>query len=713
MLTCTSCTNEHSHRFGARLIPSAPARIALDAARCKLAVFGALVLLLPALIPGRARAQDSGPYQIELHARKFTPKAGLGPDLEERIVSTIKRAAQPAERAHVLVQLLSSVDDEDRRQLAEQGITLIEPISKTTWFAAVTAGGAKALKGTRNVRWADVINPNDKVSPAAKKSPILPYQRRSGNRIAYSVLFHKDVTAEEVVAFAKRIDARLEDFDASAFPVVRGAIVTLAAGNIGKLAGADVVASIEPVPPPNRDHNLLHAQPLSKVNSVQAAPYNLDGSGVTVGVWDVRGIVFAQHLDLTPRASVQPGQPGSTTPHAVHVAGTIAASGIHIANAKGMAPKAIIYSWNAAGDINEMITAGTLIQVSNHSYGPNIGWTRTGQGTWQFTDNQDQFGRYTHTSYKLDSIVLEKGLIVVQSAGNHRNDTGRRSSTRPRDCFQDSLGYASNCIGPRGAAKNVTTVGAMDGPGKIADFSSFGPTLDGRIKPDLMAQGVRLLSLGNSSPTAQRTMSGTSMAAPVVTGVIALVLQEAKKLGVPMSPAGMRALLIQSAQDVTGVTVDGITRAHPGPDYATGWGIVDAKAAVDLLRRSGLTMGTLAAAGPANAWTRPFRVQPGESEVRVTLAWSDEPGIHGLINDLDLSLTAPSGEIFTPWRLDPKNPKDAARRNGGRDSLNTVEQVSVLSPVAGIWTAKVSAEPGNLRGRTPPQFAVAGIPPQE
>jgi hypothetical protein len=239
-----------------------------------------------------------------------------------------------------------------------------------------------------------------------------------------------------------------------------------------------------------------------------------------------------------------------------------------------------------------------------------------------------------------------------------------------------------------------------------------------------MAQGANMLSLacscfddGNgdgvddvpNSTTANTTMSGTSMATPVVSGVAALVLEEANTRNIAMPSAAMKALLIQTAQDV-----QGIGQATVGPDYATGWGIVDAEAAVNLLRQGGLAQGTLNATGNPSAWTRTFYVPENQAEVHLTLVWDDPAGVPGgqiLVNDLDLRLIAPDTTVFTPWILNPANPGQAAVRNGGNDAVNNVEQVSVVNPMEGVWTVRVSANAGNLP-QAPQAFSVASLLPQ-
>ncbi|MFM8460234.1 MAG: S8 family serine peptidase, partial [Chthoniobacterales bacterium] len=109
----------------------------------------------------------------------------------------------------------------------------------------------------------------------------------------------------------------------------------------------------------------------------QTAPYNLDGSGIKVGVWD-GGSVRNTHQEFSTNRVVKRNSAAANDNHATHVAGTIGATGIQ-ANAKGMAPLAAIdsYDWNS--DYAEMTAAGaalptdpsTKIPISNHSYGYN------------------------------------------------------------------------------------------------------------------------------------------------------------------------------------------------------------------------------------------------------------------------------------------------------------------------------------------------------
>jgi subtilisin family serine protease len=123
-------------------------------------------------------------------------------------------------------------------------------------------------------------------------------------------------------------------------------------------------------------------------------------------------------------------------------------------------------------------------------------------------------------------------------------------------------------------SKNTLVVGAVNGiPGGysspsdvvIADFSSLGPTNDGRIKPDVVADGVNVTSTWNTSNTAYSTQSGTSMATPNTTGSLYLLQEYYNQLhpSTFMRAATLRGLAIHTA-DQTGTS--------PGPNYTFGWG---------------------------------------------------------------------------------------------------------------------------------------------
>jgi subtilisin family serine protease len=640
-----------------------------------------------------------------------------------------QRAASGGEaRAHVLVSLSDELETDLRAALAEAGVEIIDKFDANIWIARSDAKGLDAGRSVKGVSAIEVFPPTTKLSPQISIQKPFEWQRRSiRNKLGYTVLFQKGISAAEAEQALRSISPEIKaDIPKEGFEYQRQVVVELTPEEIARAIQQNVIQYIEPQAPPDKDFNLLNTQPVSNVDDVQAAPYNLNGTGVTIGIWEAGDVVRATHVDLTPRVTVQAGQTASQDRHALHVAGTIGGSGTNFPNAEGMAPAVNILSFDAANDAAEMPVAAAAGAAnrpvaSNHSYGEIIGWDFA-NNAWTFNNTQNLFGQYTARSVSMDTIVAGDGaavpgteLVILKAAGNDRGD-GVTPNANPLDCRQGGLAIDADCIGPFGSSKNVITVGAMNGAALIAGFSGFGPTDDGRIKPDIMANGTNVFSLGNV-PGAQTDNGtsinqGTSMSTPAVTGIVALMAQQFANLGVDFpSAAAVKAILIQTARDVAGTG-----QSRVGPDFATGWGIADAQAAMDLLRRPGgpgFAEGTLVATGAGGAWEFPFVVPAGQSELHVTLAWSDLPGTPAgagpeLVNDLDLRLMPPGGGAAQqPWTLNPANPGQAAVRNGGDDTLNNVEQVSVLNPGAGTWIARVTAKPGSL-ALGPQRFAIAG-----
>lgn len=128
----------------------------------------------------------------------------------------------------------------------------------------------------------------------------------------------------------------------------------------------------------------------------------------------------------------------------------------------------------------------------------------------------------------------DAGIVVLAAAGN--------------------AGPDAYTIGAPGAAKKIITVGAMSDLGAskrgfaVSAFSSRGPTLDGRVKPDIMGPGEDITSVGTAGPNAYISYSGTSMATPFVAGVVALMLDANPNL----TPNEVKTLLYRSAQDWRG-----------------------------------------------------------------------------------------------------------------------------------------------------------------
>jgi serine protease AprX len=117
-------------------------------------------------------------------------------------------------------------------------------------------------------------------------------------------------------------------------------------------------------------------------------------------------------------------------------------------------------------------------------------------------------------------------------------------------------------------AFNVITCGAANLNDSIAGFSSDGPTADGRLKPEVLACGVSVVSVNSTNPTGLSAVSGTSLSTPLIAGATALLMQARGDLGV----AGVRDALFTTSSDF-------VANGFTDPLFVRGYGIISAIAA--------------------------------------------------------------------------------------------------------------------------------------
>jgi len=570
---------------------------------------------------------------------------------------------------HMAVQLSGPVDAQASAGLSQAGIRLIATLAAGRYLAAVDLAGsaARALEAGTPLR-VNGVSAVEPVAPGLKLSPDL----RAQSPYSWAT---REVSGEMLVEFNLKYADSTDDAAAEALVIQAGGTVVgrtpefnrircqAPPGKLLSLALPHWVLAVQSVDPPPVAATVNYSNQISgqmmSVDTAQAAPYSLTGQGVKVMEFDLGDI--DQHPELQGRIFQVDTQPVSS--HSTHVAGTIAAAGLD-PRLKGMAPAAEIYAYSFQSDsgtnryLEAIFKSGA--DLSNNSWGSYLQvYATSAECNWT--------GTYGMSESEIDQVVHQFYLPIVFAMGNDR-DLGLCS-------VQEQGGFYST--GKPAAAKNTIAVAALEGNRAITPFSNYGPTADGRLKPDISALGRNVLSLDLNGGSA--VMSGTSMAAPAVTGLLALMIQRYRSQHPDSpSPALLKSILLNTATDL----------GNPGPDFTYGYGLPDATEAVDCIDQGRYSTGSISA-GDSKVYH--IAVPGSASALRVMMAYSDAEGVAGstlaLVNDLDLKVTAPNGQEWLPLTLDPMNP--AANAVNGRNSRDPAEQVVIQNPVAGTWTVTV------------------------
>ncbi|MFN2332944.1 MAG: S8 family serine peptidase [Wenzhouxiangellaceae bacterium] len=423
------------------------------------------------------------------------------------------------------------------------------------------------------------------------------------------------------------------------------------------------------------------------------APTGLDGSGVIVGIVD--GGMRESHQDLIDNVVPCLGTRGSCTTandnHGTHVAGAVAGTGnsgvtdsLGFLRGQGVAPGASLVQQRFGPLLGSgpggMVPEGMLriyrdstdsgAIVTNNSWGP----TASPQG-------------YDIPTMEIDMITRDadpdtpgqQAVLPVWSIMNGNGDSAGA-------CAPSSLGSPDE-------AKNLFAVGSTNlqtvGGDQISDLfsvssnSGHGPACDGRTVPHIVAPGCQTDSTSSSGDAGHTLLCGTSMASPVVTGAVAVFIEQYRnEQGSAPSPALVKAIFTAAAVNLVGNTdADGQTLGHR-PDRKQGWGRID----LDAVIKRDLPLQTvdqeIVFDATGDRWTQTFTPADPAQPMRVMLAWTDAPGpgtggtTPAWVNDLDLIATLGS-DVFFGNNVDPDT--GFSQTGGTADGMNNLEGL-VLHP---------------------------------
>ncbi len=254
-----------------------------------------------------------------------------------------------------------------------------------------------------------------------------------------------------------------------------------------------------------------------------------------------------------------------------------------------------------------------------------------------------------------ENIMTSNAYMCCYPTGNHAYGKAKYDNFTEYDYGRITGNIKTN--------KNGLAVHSTIYPGVDVTWANFGPTWDGRMKPEICAQGS----------------GGTSYASPGVAGLSAVLFEQFAQSFPQSTPRAdvVKAVIINTALDVRTYANQGKEEGY-GIDFRTGFGEVNPPAAVQTLRDRRVSFDRkLAKTGEVDEMK--INVPAGQTELRVTLYWNDTPASvnasRALVNDLDLEVVSPSGKVYLPWTLDPSPAnvsKPAVRAVNSRDNVERV-----------------------------------------
>jgi hypothetical protein len=613
---------------------------------------------------------------------------------------------------HFILEAQHVLSDAERASLASEGVTIQRGLPEGRYLIRVAAGSPFDDSDPR-VRVLALMTVADKLQRSAYHA--------ASRGLAFArlkVLFHDDVAIGDAIDAVTSAGGTIERPLSTEFGPLRSLMVQLPSDSLQQFAADERVMLVYGALPHQAVAYNAQAAAQSKVDVVQAAPYNLTGKDVQLSYFELAppdtthpefGGRLTTHITCTgPNDSSCNSV--SNQQHATHVAGTMIAKGINAA-AKGMAPEAMLTQYRGADPNDQWLTdKDTTLKAlggvgDNNSWGYTVGWCSANCGGttgWTWTEDDDLLGGYDGTlSAVIDHAAIDNQTLMMHAAGNEAGESGpvqtpfqhnhvdsHGKATTDIYCYsQDGSGtdcpniksvglalcssnvaFCETVHHPKGQSpygsvnwlaseKNILSVGSTDSSGTISSFSSRGPTRDGRVKPELTAKGQSLLSTFPNNSYARE--QGTSMATPVVTGTMALLTQQWRittgDATARPQPVMLKAVAIAGADDL----------GNPGPDATYGYGFLNAQKSVDIIIADGGSGKRIRfdSASQGAQFDYPLTVSSA-GDVRVVLSWFDPEALpigtdqvttSVLINDLDLKIVGPNGTTL-PYMLVQNDP---------------------------------------------------------
>jgi hypothetical protein len=553
---------------------------------------------------------------------------------------------------YTLIQFTQLPDAAERQALAQEGILLYDYIPDNTFLAEITDRLVPGQLRKNTIGGVYTLDAKTKIAPALKKQ--LSESIQDPDKLI-AVSFYGNIDKASVITELKQNGAQIAETKIQPAHVI---FIKANEAAVQKIASLPFVAylSSQHMKPVTLNYNNRGTHGINAISVT--AGRNLQGSNVTLGIGDDGDASY--HIDMKGRLINR--NPAIPSLHATGTMGTMSGGGILNPKYKGMAPKATIigqYFSDILVNAPSYVTDYDMV-ITNNSY------------TYAASGCAGE-GDYDALSTYLDAIMnADLTLLHVFAAGN---DGTRLCSPYPTSFATIKSGFQ--------CAKNVLTVGAISNASyTIWAGSSRGPVDDGRLKPEIVAGGTGIIS---SIPTnTYQSLTGTSMSSPTVSGALGLLYERYRQLhsGANPTAALIKAVACNTADDI----------GNAGPDFTFGFGNLNTLNAVEALENNTYFNGTV-----NNGGTQTFTitgVPAGTAQVKVMLYWNDPAATPysgtTLVNNLNLTVTAPDATVHSPLILDPSSGNVTNVAVEGTDNRNNIEQVVINTPPAGNFTITVT-----------------------
>jgi hypothetical protein len=600
-------------------------------------------------------ANEHSEFEVKFKSGTIVPEVTT--DFEKAITPQISELHQTY--IYRVIQFYSIPTGNEKQKIAEMGIELISYIPNKAFIAKIKTDNSIARLQGLNIRSLFVIENQFKLSPRLTQSE-LPETAMIGKNIGLNIKYFDKSDKQRIIESITAKKGKV----ISQFDEINSLTIEYKADDFTELANNPLIQWIEPIsglgtPDGLEAQNTFRSNNLN-TNYVGGRKYT--GANVVVGLSDVG--MIGPHIDqkgrVTQHTVISDGN------HSDMTSGIFVGAGNIDPTKAGVAPGAEIHIFKHVPTITMSSHTQIVNGVANlQNYGLVISSTSYSQGTGGVYDASSAFGD--------QQIFAYPSIMHLMSAGNAgTSDHG----------YGAGAGWG-NISGGYKAGKNVICVGNLNANDVLVGSSSRGPADDGRIKPDLCAQGD-----GTSTTDKNNTYQnggGTSAAAPAIAGVFAQLYQAYKENngGIEPETGLLKAALMNTTNDL----------GNPGPDFKHGWGQINALKAVRIIEDVRYVRDTIS---QGSSSTHNIVVPANVSEVRIMTYWTDVEGNPSssisLVNDIDMQVIEPSSTIHNPWVLDHTPNATNLNTNAapGIDHLNNVEQVTIQNPTAGTYTVNLS-----------------------